>query len=42
MKKSKQKKEDIALTKTQKNVFSKRHAAKLRDALLLTIIKEIR
>ena len=41
MKKSKIKKGDI-LTKSKKTVFSKKYAAKVKDILLATIIKEIR
>ena len=41
MKKEKTKKENTSLPKSKKFVFSKRHAAKLKDLLLHVIITKL-
>ena len=41
MKKSKSKKGNTILTKGKRNVFSKKHANKVKDILLQTIISKI-
>ena len=41
MKKSKSKKPEDTVTKSRKNIFSKKRAAKVKDFMLLSIIKEI-
>jgi hypothetical protein len=41
MKKAKQKKSEGTLTKNKRVVFSKRHAAKVKDIIFSTILKEI-